>query len=291
MKKLRILILALFFVSAAYSGFYFWRLNARTDETVPEIRFDSETIEVSVNDGEEAWLRGVTATDGRDGDITDSVMVEGMSRFTEKGRRIITYAAIDSDGHVSKASRELVYTDYESPRFRISQPLRFSQRETADLLRGVSVEDCLDGDIAYRVKASVTGSAGSGSVRTYEVIYSVSNSAGDVATIPATVRLYDDLAAEYVNVNLNQYIVYLKTGDRLDPMEYLKSFSLDGEEYEFGQVVNPLAPPEDQVTLYASQVRVRSDVNTAEPGVYTITYTLHTGLYSGAADLIVVVEE
>ena len=291
MKRLRILVILLFVVSAAYSGFYFYRLERSRDETYPEIHFDSDTVEVSVQDGEDAWLRGVTAYDGKDGDITSSVMVESLSRFMEKGRRVITYAAIDSDGHVSRMSRELVYTDYVSPRFSISEPLRYSQRETADLLRGVQVTDCLDGDITYRVKAAVVGATGSGTVRSYEIEYSVSNSAGDLVTLPATIRLYDDTAADYVNVNLNQYIVYLKPGDTLNPDDYLKSYSIDNTEFEFGQTINPSAPPENQVRIDKSLVRVRSNVKNDTPGVYTVTYTLYTGMYFGAVDLIVVVEE
>ena len=39
------------------------------DRTGPVFQMDSRTIEVSVKDGQEALVKGLTATDAKDGDI------------------------------------------------------------------------------------------------------------------------------------------------------------------------------------------------------------------------------
>ena len=44
----------------------------------PEIHFDQEEINVKTGTDEKELLKGVTATDQEDGDVTDSIMVEGI---------------------------------------------------------------------------------------------------------------------------------------------------------------------------------------------------------------------
>ena len=52
-------------------------------------------------------------------------MIESVSTFLEKGRRLVSYAAFDRDGHVAKASRQLIYTDYHSPKISCAKPFSF----------------------------------------------------------------------------------------------------------------------------------------------------------------------
>ena len=56
--------------------------------------------------------------------MTGSILVEKLSDLYDGNRRLVTYAAFDSDDNVSKASREIVYTDYSSPRFSLTHALR-----------------------------------------------------------------------------------------------------------------------------------------------------------------------
>lgn len=59
-----------------------------------------------------ALLAGVTATDAEDGDVTASLLVEGISGRNDDGTVQVTYAAFDSNHHVTKATRAVRYTDY-----------------------------------------------------------------------------------------------------------------------------------------------------------------------------------
>lgn len=78
---------------------------------------DNSEISVSIHADEAELLAGVTAYDAKDGDVTDSLAVEHISNFIEKGRRKISIVAFDSDNNVTHAEREMVYNDYTSPVF------------------------------------------------------------------------------------------------------------------------------------------------------------------------------
>ena len=51
-----------------------------TDHTIPVITLETEELEISVKDKRDVLLRGVTAYDKKDGDITDKVLVESVSK-------------------------------------------------------------------------------------------------------------------------------------------------------------------------------------------------------------------
>ena len=77
MRILRMLTAALLAVTAVlYIGNgLFTRLSGR--EVGPVIECPEEMLEVSIHDGTQALLAGVTARDDQDGDLTDRVMVGG----------------------------------------------------------------------------------------------------------------------------------------------------------------------------------------------------------------------
>ena len=105
MRRLRTASIALFIISAILFGLHIYMVRFVKDKTGPVFHVDSNVVEVSVKDNEEAWLKGVTATDAADGDVTDSIIVEGISPFTGTQHRIVTYAAFDSDNHVTHGKR------------------------------------------------------------------------------------------------------------------------------------------------------------------------------------------
>ena len=119
MKRLRTLSITLFIASLILFGINYYRMNIVEDKTGPVVNIEDSFVQVSVKDNENALLKGLTATDATDGDVTSSVIVESISPFTGTGRRIVNYAAFDSDNHVTHARRELVYTDYRSSQFRL----------------------------------------------------------------------------------------------------------------------------------------------------------------------------
>ena len=96
-----------------------------TDHTPPVISGSGDVIQVSVEDPQEKLLEGMAAEDDRDGDVTDSLVVQEISEFDDEGKRTVHYAAVDDSGNVSYYSRVMQYTDYQAPVFSLSAPLRF----------------------------------------------------------------------------------------------------------------------------------------------------------------------
>ena len=90
MRILRMLTAALLAVTAVLyigNGLY-TRLSGR--EVGPVIECPEEVLEISIYDGTQALLTGVTARDDQDGDLTDRVMVGGVSKLIGGDRAKIT---------------------------------------------------------------------------------------------------------------------------------------------------------------------------------------------------------
>ena len=184
---MRAAVLILFLASSLAFGGCLMRQRTGKDGKGPEISMDNSEISVSIHADEAELLSGVTAYDAKDGDVTDSLAVEHISNFIEKGRRKISIVAFDSDNNVTHAEREMVYNDYTSPVFSLDGPLRFSVNAD-DLTEGLSAEDCLDGTITDRIRLSYQDEISS-TPGLYQVTYSAANRAGDVTSLPVTVEL------------------------------------------------------------------------------------------------------
>ena len=116
----------LMFIVVSVLFFLFARQrNQGIDSSGPKMSIEQEILEVSVNDSEEKLLEGITAWDKKDGDVTDSVVLESLSAFISGSTRLATYAAFDSDQHVVRESRRITYTDYTKPEFSMRQLLEY----------------------------------------------------------------------------------------------------------------------------------------------------------------------
>lgn len=81
-------------------------LYLNLDRTAPVISFaDQESRLVYTPEmSEKELLEDVSAHDDRDGDVSDSLLVEKISE-TADGSVIVTYVALDSSNNVAKKSR------------------------------------------------------------------------------------------------------------------------------------------------------------------------------------------
>ena len=98
-----------------------------TDNTPPQITVQEQLLQVSVLDGHGVLLQGVSAADDKDGDVTDSLVVESVKLNDQDGMVTVTYAAFDRSGNAAKAQRQVQYTDYESPKFALDAALLFAE--------------------------------------------------------------------------------------------------------------------------------------------------------------------
>ena len=117
--------LILFIVSALLLGGAILYKHYTTDTTMPEIRVAEEPLSISIADGTDALMSGVTAYDAKDGDITDKLILQKIE-MGEGGEVSATYAVSDNDSHVVTRTRTIIYTDYVPPRFSLSKELRYA---------------------------------------------------------------------------------------------------------------------------------------------------------------------
>lgn len=245
-------------------GVYRFMAARSTGGEAPVITFESNLLEVTTSATEDELLQGVTAYDAEDGDVTDSVLVETSTHFISDKTVEVTYAAFDSQGHVTKDKRSVRYVDYTSPRFRFSGPMMFSEAGISELLSFVGAQDCIDGNISSRVKVSSLESGTLLSTQGIHILeFRVTNSTGDTAYLKVPVEVVSGYNSTR-QIPLTDYLVYLPVGSEFDPKVYLTGDYADDRD-----------------------LAVLSSVNTAVPGVYDVHYTLG----DSTTRLIVVVEE
>lgn len=251
-------------------------LNHGLDETAPEFSFTEEFLEVSVEVTEEGLLEGVTATDQKDGDVTDTIIIESISKLLAGKERIVTYAAFDGNNNVGKAERRIQYTDYTSPRFSISEPLTTSlSLDMSEILSSIHATDCIDGDITDQIiitNTDITGLTGEEASMTIEI--QVTNSCGDIASLTLPISISMSGSSSYKGIELKTYLIYTKVDEKVDLKSYIKEVADIGGG-----------------GLSSADVSVSSDLDTSEPGVYTATYTLPGVEDSTSTQLYIVVEE
>ena len=257
-----------FALAIYYTQFY-------KDVVPPEIRMDADVITVSAADGDEALLRGVTATDNRDGDITGAVLVDGVSQLTGPNAARVRYIVFDAAENAATASRTVVYSDYEAPRVSILQPLTYNVGDTIALRGRVIARDCLEGNITDRIRIS-SQDLSNRAAGVYHLTIWVMNKLGDVSTVTVPVIVREDDPAAPV-VELKSYLTYLARGEEFDPKAYFQSY------YDSA---------DSRARNYYDHLEVSGEVDTDTPGTYEVTYsaTNSDGL-TGQAILTVVVEE
>lgn len=269
MKILKVLlIITLIAVSALYGYTTVSQQMGGTD-IGPTMQCDTETLDISVTEDESALLRGVTASDEQDGDLTGHIMISGISKMVGDHNAQITYVVFDSDHNSATLTRTLHYTDYVSPRFEILEPLIYGGNESIALLDRLLVDDCIDGNITSTVRISYLNQTDDPSV--YSIDLQATNSMGDTARITLPVILLEN-RYNIPEIHLKSYLVYLSQGETFTPRSYLSYVeTLDGA----GNL---------------SDVTISGTVDSATPGTYFVSYTYPYEETTARAVLTVVVE-
>lgn len=299
MKRLRRISIFLFMISVIVFGLFWYREKIQKDQTGPEFQGERDPLMISVKDDDTALLNGITAFDAKDGDVTDSIIVEAISPFTGTGRRIIDYVAFDSDNHVTHTKRDLIYTDYTPPRFSMSGPMEFPLN-AINLLEKVRAEDCIDGDITRSIKLMSDDEIDTSHVGEYNARLKVSNSAGGVSYLPVIIEVFDSsVRYKRPQLQLTDYLVYVSRGSDFDEEDYLDQVTIGSTEYTFVEnngTYGALYVPADETdkTISVDYVDIDSDVDTDVTGYYVVNYSIDdtvNGTGTGTSRLYVVVTE
>ena len=112
MKLLRAVVVVLFLLGIEAYGAAWIGDRLNRDQTIPEITSDREMLEVPSAYTEDMLLEGLSAYDGLDGDLTDQIVVRGLSHFQgEKGISQVSYVVFDSYNQSATFTRLVQFTD------------------------------------------------------------------------------------------------------------------------------------------------------------------------------------
>lgn len=237
-----------------------------------------------------ALLKGVKAEDNRDGDLTSSVRIASMSHFIAPGKRTITYVVFDKANQAGTLERTVQYEDYTPPKIHLTAPLRYSTTELskANLTENMTAEDCLDGDLTSQIRTSLDDGMYNAAAGIYKVTVQVSNSAGDVCSVPLEVTVTEsgdrqEQMKEYPV--LSDYIAYTTVGHEIDPMSYVKGMEMNGATYTYADDGEALAGTREAIS-------VKSEVDYSKAGVYPVEYFYTAeGAPTAVTKLFVVVQD
>ena len=136
---------------------------------------------------------GATALDEIDGDLTDDITVSGSVDSNTVGNYTLTYSVTDASGNEATRTRTVNVVDTVAPVITLNgaNPLQHEVGTTyIDL--GATAQDVVDGDVTSEI--TVSGSVDSNTVGNYMLIYSVTDAAGNEATITRNVNVIDTVA-------------------------------------------------------------------------------------------------
>lgn len=272
LKILRIATLCLFAITVCVFAIFFVHEKKNTDTTYPEIKIKEDVLEVSIDATDKDLLKGVTAYDGKDGDITSKIVVESISKFIEYGVCKVTYAVSDSDKHVVKNSRTIRYEDYKPPKFTMNRSLVFNVSETVDISGAIGAVDSIDGDISDKVVITATDYY-TDTVGVFSVSVQATNSKGDIIYLDLPLHIEDTSVLAPV-IEMSDYLIYVKKGEKPDFNKYVTGVTtLGGQATEYDMIVS-------------------TDFDKNTPGVYSVHYYATNPLgYQSHSILTVIVEE
>lgn len=90
-------------------------LRISEDKTAPEIHFQDNGITYTEGEGYDQLLEGVTATDNRDGDVTQSLVVERVYPNEDRTTATIVYVARDKSNNIGKANKVVNFRNNGNP--------------------------------------------------------------------------------------------------------------------------------------------------------------------------------
>ena len=270
--------------------FLFWEENYKetiniVDTTSPEIILETNS-DIITPYGEKYKEEGFKAIDNYDGILTTSVVVEEKDGF-------VFYEVQDSNGNIGTAKREIIYTDINSPEifFESDKPIYYTQGAEYKSPKYTAKDD-IDGDLTKDVKID-TSKLDMNTVGTYEVVYSVSDKAGNTGTVTRTVIILERKETNKIpasSVESKEKVIYLTFDDGpgpytekllkiLDKYDVKATFfvinnkykNLIKKEHEAGHKVAIHSFTHDYKKIYSSKNAYYDDLNKMKDVIYEQT--------------------
>lgn len=288
----RMIVVVFFLVLALFITVKVFRY-VTTNGDGPVISFDRDEIKVKTSVKEKQLLEGVTAKDEQGNDVTNTIMIESFSKLLEGKKRRVNYIAYDANNNIGKASRTIIYKDYESPKINLNHSAEFYTEDGyLNILDYVKVKDKIDGQIGKKAQIVETEYVDKNK-QNYTI--SITNSCGDTVetTIPVTVHSNQDESTLPL-VKLDTYVLYIDKGDSFDAWDHVEALTVGKSIYQIEGKKKPISSSKydyvSGVTVPESAISVSGSVDTKKKGTYKVTYKAKYNNKKANTALLVVVE-
>jgi hypothetical protein len=195
---------------------------------------------------------GASANDNVDGDVSANIVMSGTVDRTTAGSYTLTYSVSDTAGNPASATRTVEVSAATAPVITLSgaNPLTLEAGPAAYSDPGASANDNVDGDVSANIVMS--GTVDRTTAGSYTLTYSVSDTAGNSASVTRTV---DVSAATAPVISLSgANPIDLKAGDSFSDPGASANDNFDGD--------------------VSASITVSGTVDSNTPGDYTLTYTV-----------------
>ena len=196
-------------------------------------------------------MAGVSAHDREDGDLTDRITISGAVDPDIPGIYTLTYRVSDNNGGVAERTRQVRVSNITSadnalPTINVERQTRIPVDGSFDPMAGVSAADAEDGDLTGAIR--VSGAVDTATPGYQQLVYSVADSAGSVASVERRVHVYNQ-----VPVIIGARSTVLPLNAPFNPMTGVTAS--DGEDGDL-----------------TSAISVTGSVDTGTGGVYSLLY-------------------
>ncbi len=227
MRYFRIIIILMAIGVTLLRAFFF--ITKSDIDVAPVIECDKDVLRIKCSDSDEKLLESVKAYDEQDGDLTDKIFIERLYYLVGDKKSKIKFVVIDSDNNVTKLSRDVIYTDYESPKINVSSDLIFVKEKEKKIITYFTAEDIFDGDITNRIRL-ISNNYNANTPGNYNVLARVSNSHGDLREFKFKIYVLEEEMP--IQIKLKEHIKYIHIGQELDYSEFIDEASPERQRIE-----------------------------------------------------------
>lgn len=223
------------------------------DKTAPEIKVPADnTLTYVAGQDKKLLLEGITAVDDKDGDVSDTLMVESVKPTSDGTQAEVTYTAMDNSRNVAKekiivnyqASVEAAPTDSgQTPEGTDANPENGEAGTEAPAPEG---EGTGEGEVPTDAPADTPTDPAATEQPPQETAGSAEATEAAIAQLPAGSPQF----------RLNQYEVTLPVGSKFDYSTYIQDITDDKD---------------DRSALFR-QIQLQNPVDTNTPGTYEVVY-------------------
>lgn len=232
------------------------------DRIKPEIHFPKTEMTYARGSNESKLLKGVTATDNRDGDVTKSLRISSVIPNKDNTEVTVEYTAKDSSNNVRKISRTIPYSDSDKENSNEEEAAASDgSAEGDEIVTESGVDEDTDGDNPGEGDTSSAESAAQDSG--ISANSAASQSTNESAATENAAAASDE--SEIAGLTAGSPQIRLKAHTAVIPV---------GGTFSYMQYIDSMKDDKDNNATLAQRIELKGSVDTSKAGTYTVTYVL-----------------